>query len=96
MVVFYTLRLPCETPSIAVQKSEVSAFVWLPPESLRKVLAGEACEEEIAAGYVQTDGTMATGKVPLERIARPYPNEWKDGLAGGHLKALRKFVELHH
>ncbi len=96
IIVFYILRLPLDATKIPMkmQRSEVDSYLWLPFDCAAKIAAKEDGMKELSGFYGQPDGSIIKRIMPLKMLFGPYPNEWSQGVAGGHVRALKRLSEV--
>ena len=96
MIFFYTVKLPddCEDIPVKMQVSEVKSYIWLPYEKIEKMIMSTNGKEEIIVFDSKAHGLSDKKTIKLERLFGPYPNEFGEGIAGGHKKSLQILLEI--
>ena len=95
IIFYYSVKLPVSYKdiSIKVQPNEVDNYAWISYLAMKNVLDHREGSFQVATYLLQKDRSISEEKIPLKRLFGPYPNEWKEGMAVGHLKALEVFIK---
>lgn len=98
IILFFTIELtqPSSDIALALQPGEIDAAVWLPLDSLEKLLLKETVpgESSIEGISVSASEEHVLAKFDLELLRPPYPNEHLEGISKAHNFALRYFLRM--
>jgi len=94
LILFYFLRLGIENTRVKVkiQENEVDKAIWISLSSLKAVIEGKIETSDLGCFSVNSAGYPVTDFIPKDHLEGVYPNNIKEGIGEGHLRAIRCFL----
>jgi 8-oxo-dGTP pyrophosphatase MutT (NUDIX family) len=99
LIMFYYLRIDLEHSKIKVklQEEEVEKVIWIQINTLKNILEGKSDKnEEFSCFSIGSNGYPVTDSVLREHLEGVYPNNAKEGLGEGHLRAVKYFLNSEY
>jgi 8-oxo-dGTP pyrophosphatase MutT (NUDIX family) len=99
LIMFYYLRIDLEHCKIKVkiQEEEVDKAIWIQLNTLKNILEGKyEKNEEFSCFSIGSNGYPVTDSILREHLEGVYPNNAREGLGEGHLRAVKYFANSEY